>query len=103
MTKQELYTILKEKFTTSYYDYSGCEKMPKPPYIAYLERPPDNFGADNKVYYSEPRYSVELYIKREDLESETKLEELFNESEIYWEKSKSWIKELDLFQTVYFI
>ena len=101
MTPEQIYGILSEKFPTAETDWTGHEEIPKPPYTVYLTEPPDNIAADDKVYVSQPRYIIELYMFKRDYISEKILEDLLDEHCIFWEKDKNWNKELQLFQVIY--
>lgn len=103
LTCEQLYSLLSQKFETAQTDWSGHSEVPKPPYVVYVEEKPDIVPADNIAYYVEARYRVELYIRKTDYVSESKLETLLNGAEIYWEKEKIWNRELDLFQVIYMI
>jgi len=69
------------------------EQEQRLPYIAYLETGSNNFYADNCVYQSACRWKVELYTKPRDRESQRLLENILNQNEICWEKSKVYNKE----------
>jgi hypothetical protein len=101
MTDEELYKLLSSKFETAQTDWTGHEKIPKPPYAVYLNSTPGNIAADDKVYISRPRYTVELYTRKQDYVSEGIMEELFDKNDIFWDKDKNWNRELNLFQVVY--
>lgn len=101
MTCEDIYKILSSKFPTAQTDWTGHEKVPKPPYAVYLEEPPKNIPADNRVYISENRFIVELYTVKRDYQSEKAIEKLFDENDVYWTKDKNWNRELNLYQTIY--
>lgn len=101
MTCDELYELLSTGFPTAQTDWTGHAEVPKPPYAVYLERKPDTVAADNKMFYSESRYKIELYIRKQDYESEGKLEELLDDHDIFWDKEKNWNRELQLYQVNY--
>ena len=102
MNNSELFKILNGVFPTCRNDWSEIGKPPDPPYMAFMETGSDNFGADNKVYYKKKDFVVELYIKKNDYESEEKLENALDENEIYWEKGgQYYIKETKLVQIIY--
>lgn len=101
MTPEQVYKLLSEKFPTAETDWSGHESIPKPPYTVYITEAPDNIAADDRVYISQPRYIIELYMFKTDYNSEKILEELFDENCVFWEKDKNWNRELQLFQVIY--
>lgn len=101
MTEKTLYKILSSAFPTCHTDWSGCDKVPEPPYIAYIDDSASSFGADNQVYYKANNYTIELYIRKGDTESENKLEQTFDSNKIFYEKAKIWIKDINLYQVIY--
>ena len=103
MTCEQLYTMLSTVCPVTNTDWIGHETVPKPPYAVYLESKPNNIAADDKVYYSIPRYVVELYIRKNDYVSEGKIETLFDDNDIFWQKDKIWNRELQLYQVNYTI
>lgn len=81
--------------------YRFFKKPPTPPYIVYLYSYSDNFGADNKVYSKEDNYQVELYSTKKDLASEKKIEDLFDDNDIFYEKTETYIDSEGLYQVLY--
>lgn len=63
------------------------------PYLIYVEGEPRTFEADGIVFYSEPTYIVELYTIIKDYELEKKIEDIFDELELYYEKSADMYDE----------
>ena len=105
MTPEQLKDIISAEFPTCYYDWSdiATPDRPKyPPYCAIIEDKPGTVLADNKVYHSEPKYSVELYTSRADYASESLLEGLFDDNDIVYEKAgKVFLREEKKFMIVY--
>jgi len=81
--------------------YHHFVSPPSPPYIVYLFSYSSNFGADNRVYSQHPNYQVELYTTEKDPVSEKLIEDLFDEHDIYWEKSETYIESEGLYQVLY--
>jgi hypothetical protein len=107
ITAEHLYELLSAAFPTCFYDFSALkpeERPSEPPYCAILERAQSRVAADNKTYYKEPRYTVELYVKRNDYVSEDMLEAIFDENEIMYNKeAPSFIREEQKLLIVYHI
>lgn len=101
MSEEELYALLSEKFETAQTDWTGHTEVPKPPYVLYLVRKPSKVKADNKRYYTERRYQLELYCEKTDYVSEDKLEKLLDDNDIFWDKEKIWNREINLYQVIY--
>lgn len=81
--------------------YHHFVSPPSPPYIVYLFSYSSNFGADNRVYNKQSNYQVELYSTKKDPASEKLLEDLFDEHDIYWDKTETYIESEDLYQVLY--
>jgi len=81
--------------------YHHFTSPPTPPYIVYLFSYSSNFGADNKVHSQADNYQVELYTTIKDPASEKLVEDLFDEHDIYWEKSETYIDSEGLYQVLY--
>lgn len=101
MSEEELYALLSEKFEVAQTDWTGHTEVPKPPYVLYLVRKPSKVKADNKSYYTERRYQLELYREKTDYVSEDKLEKLLDDHDIYWDKERIWNREINLYQVIY--
>ena len=63
----------------------------------------DNFKADDKVFYSSNRFSIELYTRKKNtILEEEKLEKFFNEHNLAWEKThQSWIVDEKVMVSAY--
>jgi len=99
MTQNELYNLLKS--TGLPVAYHHFDEPPSLPYIVYLFTFSDNLGADNKVYQKINNYQVELYSEKKDLESEQLLENVFDENDIYYDKSETYIESEEMYQVIY--
>lgn len=103
-TQAELSTLLNSIFPTCFYSWQGAKAVPRAPYMCYLFNGSENFGADNRVYYSSSNFLIELYIDKTDITSESELENSLDESNIFYNKmNKTYIDDLKLFQVVYAI
>jgi len=81
--------------------YHHFVSPPCPPYIVYLFSYSSNFGADNRVYSKQSNYQVELYTAKKDPVSEKLIEDLFDEHDIFWEKTETYIESEGLYQVLY--
>ena len=99
MDEVTLFNLLKSTgLPVAYHHFTS---PPTPPYIVYLFSYSSNFGADNKVHSQADNYQVELYTKTKDPAAEALIEDLFDEHDIYWEKSETYIEGEGLFQVIY--
>jgi hypothetical protein len=83
--------------------YRYYKTPPALPYLVYLLDDTDNFGADDKVYQQEENYIVELYTEKHDPTVQAKMEKLFDDNDIYWEKTETWIESEKMYLTGYYI
>ena len=99
MDEAALFTLLKTTgLPVAYHHFAS---PPSPPYIVYLFAYSSNFGADNKVHSQADNYQVELYTKTKDPAAEALIEDLFDEHDIYWEKTEIYIESEGLYQVLY--
>ena len=107
MEPEHLYDLLSAQFPACWYDWSEVAEKDRPkslPYCAILELEPDQTEADDKNYYSMRRYAVELYTKRRDYESETLIESIFDDNDIFYVKrERNFLREEKKMQIVYYI
>lgn len=84
------------------YDHFPDNKLMKPPFMAYREKSPDNFGADNIVFASFNNYEIELVTSKKDVELEDKISNLLTENEIPYEKGDEiWDNEEKIYHIFY--
>lgn len=83
--------------------YHSYKKPPPLPYIVYLLTNTENFGADDRVYARESNYLIELYTEKKDPAVEKLLEDVLDNSNIFWDKTETFIQSEGFFQVAYFI
>lgn len=84
--------------------YSHFNTTITPPVVVYRRSSSDNFSADNKVYQKNNNYYVELYTQYKDTELEQKLEDLFDNAEIFYEvESEDYIDSEKMYEVIYTI
>ena len=101
MTEKEVYKILKSIGLPLVYDHFEEGKAPKLPYIAYRYPYTDNSAADGITYAKINALDIELYTESKDLVTEKKIEAVFNEHGIFYEKTETFITSEKMFQIVY--
>lgn len=85
----------------AYMKHATTQKLP---YLVYFGSGASNFVADNKVYNSENNYTIEYYFDRKSTTTEQKIEKLFNDNEIVWEKSEDiYIKDEEMYLIRYYV
>lgn len=92
-----------EKITKTPVAYSHFDKKTEVPFLVWYEDGSNNFGADNRVFKSISSFVIEMYDRRRNLALESKLESLFFNEKIFFEKATSFISEERLFVTYYYI
>lgn len=83
------------------YDHFAEGESPIPPFICYLLPSSNNFAADGVVYHKINEVHVELYTDLKDISVEEKLEAVFNEYGIFYNKSETWIESEKLYEVLY--
>ena len=82
------------------FESSGL-KVQSPPYIIFMLKNSDNTGADNRVYYKQNNYNIELYTNKKDIATEQKLEDAFDSASIFYDKTESYIESEHMFEILY--
>lgn len=93
--------ILKDINIPFAYDHFAEGEAPEPPFICYLIPSDNNFGADGKVYLKIDKVHIELYVDKKDAELETKVETVFDEHNIFYSKSETYIESEKLYEVLY--
>lgn len=103
MTYELVKKILDElgiKYT--YYEFK--EPVTAKRYIAYFENAKDRILADDKVYYYEHRFTIELYTKVVEPETEQKLIDLLEKYEVVWSAdAPTYIDSEKVYMTAFYI
>lgn len=104
MTHKEIFNILEMLDIPVAYDHFTSDKDVAPPFMAYRELGADNFKADNKTYYRENEFEVELITLKKDVELEERLEGLFDSNNIAYDKSDTiWDNDEEIYHIIYTI
>lgn len=80
--------------------YRFYKSKPEIPYIVYFAED-RNIAADGKVYHKFKRITVELYTEIKDTVAESKVEEILDNKEIFYEKEENYIDEEEMYQIIY--
>lgn len=100
MRQMDIYNILKTlNMPVSYMKFSAKQTLP---FLIYNFSEPEILAAENIVYSSKNHYEVNYYFDKKDLRIEKKIEELFNENEIYYKKTEDiYIEDEDMYMITY--
>lgn len=82
--------------------YSFFKKTTALPNIIYKENGLETVKADNRVYHKEKKYTIELYCEEKDFELEEKLETIFDNHDIVYDKSEEIRLEKEGIYIIYY-
>ena len=88
MTHEEIVEMLEVAGLPFAYDHFAEGESPEPPFICFLFPDSDNFSADNTVYAAFP-------------ELEDRIETIFHDHELFWNKSEVWIESEKMYEVLY--
>lgn len=102
MKHKELFDLLKMINIPVAYDHFDDNKSLVPPFMAYREQLSDTFNADNKNYFLNRHFEIELITLKKDVELEERIEELLNNNDIPFDKTEElWDKEEKIYHIFY--
>lgn len=99
MTLDKVCKMLKQMKLPLAYNHFKSEQQT--PYLVYMVSETESFAADNKVYHKEDRFAIELYTSKKDTHSETRLEVLLEDHEVYYEKYEAYLESEKMYQIRY--
>lgn len=76
-------------------------KSQAPPYIVYVFSHSDNFSADSKVFLKRDNYQIELYTEKKDIALEERLEGIFDEHGLVYDKTETYLESEKLIEVLY--
>jgi hypothetical protein len=77
------------------------KKVQSPPYIVYTFSHSSNFAADSKVYVKRDNYQVELYTEKKDIALEDRLEGIFDDHGLVYDKTETFLQSEQLLEVIY--
>ena len=83
------------------YHHFAEGESPKPPFVIFLSPGEDTFGADNLMYHSFKQLDIELYTDEKSPDTESRVEEVLAQHNIYYTKTESWIESEKLYEVLY--
>lgn len=102
MKHKELFDLLKKLNIPVAYDHFEDNKSLSPPFMAYREQTANTFNADNKNYFLNKNFEIELVTSKKDVELEERIEELLNKNNIPFDKlDEIWDKDEKIYHIFY--
>ena len=101
MTIENLVEMLQELKIPFAYDHFVEGESPEPPFICYLIPGSDNFAADGRVYFKLNEVRIEMYTDFKDISLESRVEDVLDRHEIFYNKSETWIQSEKLYEVMY--
>ena len=101
MTIENLVEMLQELKIPFAYDHFAEGESPEPPFICYLIPGSDNFTADGRVYFKLNEVRIEMYTDFKDISLESRVEDVLDRHEIFYNKSETWIQSEKLYEVMY--
>ena len=99
---EELVQIIQEMQIHFAYDHFAEGESPDPPFICYLIPGSDNFAAaDGRVYFKLNEVRIEMYTDFKDIALESRIEDVLDGHEIFYNKSETWIQSEKLYEVMY--
>ena len=101
MTIENLVEMLQELKIPFAYDHFAEGESPDPPFICYLIPGSNNFAADGRVYFRLNEVRIEMYTDFKDPSLESRVEDVLDRHEIFYNKSETWIQSEKLYEVMY--
>ena len=98
---EELVQIIHEMQIPFAYDHFAEGESPDPPFICYLIPSSNNFAADGRVYFKLNEVRIEMYTDFKDPSLESRVEDVLDRHEIFYNKSETWIQSEKLYEVMY--
>jgi hypothetical protein len=103
MTYEKINSILTE-FSHPYAYYNFEKEVNSDIYVAYYETGTDSFGADNKTFSSDVRFTVELYTPKKNIVTEKVLTDIFDRESVFWERGpQGKIESESMYLTIFYV
>lgn len=101
MSKERLEEMLTETGLSFQYHHFTEENAVDPPFIVWLNEESANFYADGVVYAVIDAVNIELYTDEKDHELEKRIEEIFKNYNVSWEKEETYIDSEQMYEVLY--
>ena len=104
MTHKQLFDLFKTLNIPVAYDHFEENTQVNPPFMAYREISPNTFKADNKTYYKNLEYEIELVTEKKNVALEQLIEGLFDTNNIPYDKQDEvWDNDERIYHNIYII
>ena len=105
MSEKEIYDMLSSLKIPVAYDHfvQNANSKVVPPFILYRNNNSENFKADDKAYFRNSEYLVDLITDKKDISLESSVESLLNEYNLPFDKEEDFIESEQIYQIRYFI
>ena len=102
MEHKDIYDLLKNINVPVAYGQFDTSLNVSPPFIVYREIRPENFKADNKVYFKQNAFEIELVTIKKDVILQKSIEDLLTNNNIPYEMTDElWDKEEKIYHNFY--
>ena len=99
MNEEEFYALLKKlQIPIAYNHFSATQK---PPYGVYYRQKNDHVAADSGVWHKFKNLVFELYTAKRDPALESKVEQLLDGAELFYNVYESWVEDEKIYQISY--
>jgi len=105
MEESNLFLILKSIGIPVAYDHfiNPNEDNISPPFILYRNDDASHFKADDKVFFMNKEYIIELVTDKKDINLELELESVLTANYLPFDRTEVYIESEDIYQVSYFI
>lgn len=103
MNEKELYELLQELNIPVAYNHFVAEDNITPPFILYRNDTANNLKADDKTYFKQHEYIIDLVTDTKDTVKEGLLEDLLDNNNVPYDKEEDYIEGEKIYQIRYFI
>lgn len=97
----DIVQILNEINIPFAYSHFAEGESPFPPFICYRIPDTNNFSADGVAYCKFNLINIELYTDKKDIALEQRIEDIFFNRNIFYNKSETWISSEKLYEILY--
>ena len=101
MTYEEINEMMQEIGLPFSYHHFAEGESPNPPFLLFLSPGENTFGADNLTDHSFKPLNIELYTDEKSPETEERVEDIFKQHHIFYNKSEIWIESERLYEVLY--